>query len=307
MSCITSTWPSQSTPAPMPIVGIASSRVISRASSARHALEHDREGARVLRPRARRRARARAPSSPRPCTRWPPMRWTACGVSPTWPITGISAATIALDRRGHRHAALELHRVRAALLHAAHRVAQRLLGRDLVGPERHVGDHQRALRRARHEARVVDHLVERHRQRRVVALHDVAERVADEQHVDAGRVEDAREGEVVGGEHRDRLAAALAPRERRDRDAVLACGFQGDGGHRGPPTDLSLATGKRATRRPEDERPHPHVRGRTWIPEARPVLVSRSPSRAPGLRARARLLTAPVSVPGGSERCTGLG
>ena len=35
-----------------------------------------------------------APSSERPCTRWPPIRWIACGVSPTWPITGISAVTM---------------------------------------------------------------------------------------------------------------------------------------------------------------------------------------------------------------------
>ena len=47
-SCITSTWPSQSTPAPMPIVGIASSRGDLARELRRHALEHDREGARVL-------------------------------------------------------------------------------------------------------------------------------------------------------------------------------------------------------------------------------------------------------------------
>ena len=73
--------------------------------------------------------------------------------------------------------------------------------------------------RAAHHARVVDHLVERHRQRRLVALHDHAEAVADEQHVDAGLVDEPREGEVVGGDHRDLLAARLSAGECRHGDA----------------------------------------------------------------------------------------
>ena len=62
---------------------------------------------------------------------------------------------------------------------------------------------------ARHGARVVQHVVERHRQRVLVAEHHHADRVADEQHVHAGAVEQPRHRGVVGGEHRDLLAAPL--------------------------------------------------------------------------------------------------
>ena len=127
----------------------------------------------------------------------------------------------ALDRSAHRDAALELHRRDAALLHQADRAAHRVLGRDLVGAEGHVAHHERARRGAAHEAAVVDHLVERHRQRRVEALRGVADRVADQQHLDAGLIEQACEGEVVGGEHREGLGA-LPGGERPGGDPVLA-------------------------------------------------------------------------------------
>ena len=47
------------------------------------------------------------------------------------------------DRRGHRLAALELDRRRAGLLEHARGVAERLLGRLLIGAERHVDRDQR--------------------------------------------------------------------------------------------------------------------------------------------------------------------
>jgi hypothetical protein len=118
----------------------------------------------------------------------------------------------------------------AAVLHAAHGVAQRLLGGDLVAAEGHVGDHERPPGGTADEAGVVDDLVDRHRQRRLLPLHHVAEGVAHEQHVDA-RIEDARKGEIVGGEHREGLAALLAPCERGNGDAVLPRGLERDGGH----------------------------------------------------------------------------
>jgi len=55
---------------------------------------------------------------------------------------------------------------------------------------------------------VVDHLGELYRQRRGVALHHHAERVADQQHLDAGGVEHAREAGIVAGEHGDLFALA---------------------------------------------------------------------------------------------------
>jgi hypothetical protein len=67
-------------------------------------------------------------------------------------------------------------------------VAKRVRGRFLEAAERHVGDHQRARAAARDAAHVVLGLLDRHRQGRVVALDHHAERVADQQHVDAGLV-----------------------------------------------------------------------------------------------------------------------
>ena len=64
-----------------------------------------------------------------------------------------------------------------------------LLGRGLVGPERQVGDDQRALHRAGHGADQRDQLVDGDRQRRLVAVDVVRRGVADEQHRDAGLVE----------------------------------------------------------------------------------------------------------------------
>ncbi len=68
-------------------------------------------------------------------------------------------------------------------------------------------------------ARVVEHVGERHRQRRVVTLDHHAERIADQQHVDAGAFAERGEARVVGGQHRDLLAVAGHRRERGDGDA----------------------------------------------------------------------------------------
>jgi hypothetical protein len=51
------------------------------------------------------------------------------------------------------------------------------------------------------------------------ALHDHAERIADQQHVCAALIEQPRERGVVGREHRD-LALALAGKDHRHRDFV---------------------------------------------------------------------------------------
>jgi hypothetical protein len=56
---------------------------------------------------------------------------------------------------------------------------------------------------------VVDHLVERDRQRGGLPLDHHAERVAHEQDIDPGSVEQLREGRVVAGEHGDLVAGRL--------------------------------------------------------------------------------------------------
>jgi hypothetical protein len=51
-----------------------------------------------------------------------------------------------------------------------------------------------------------DHQVERHRQRRLIAVHHHAERIADEQEIDIG-VDDLGGMGVIGRQRNDRLAA----------------------------------------------------------------------------------------------------
>ena len=56
---------------------------------------------------------------------------------------------------------------------------------------------------------VVGDVGDGHRQRRVVALDDVAQRIADEQRVDRGAIEQAGEAGVVAGEHGDLFAGLV--------------------------------------------------------------------------------------------------
>ena len=84
------------------------------------------------------------------------------------------------DRVGLLDAPFELHRLAAGLLEDAAGVFDRLELAEVVARERHVDDHQRVLHRAADHLGVVDHLVERHRQRVLVPLDDHRHAVADE-------------------------------------------------------------------------------------------------------------------------------
>ncbi len=110
----------------------------------------------------------------------------------------------ALGEKAHRFgdlgAALELHHLRAGR-HQFGRAAERLLWRFLIAAERHVADEKTAFAAARDAARVIGHVGERHRQRGLVSLQHHAERVADQEAVQAGCVQHRGEARVVAGEH----------------------------------------------------------------------------------------------------------
>jgi hypothetical protein len=114
--------------------------------------------------------------------------------------------------------ALDLHRVRTALLHEPAGVADAVLDRHLVGQERHVPDDHRPFHAPGDGLRVMQHLLHRDRERVRVAQDVVRDRVADEEDRDAGLVEDPRGGEVVGGEHREAGAPRLPGLQVVDRD-----------------------------------------------------------------------------------------
>jgi hypothetical protein len=127
------------------------------------------------------------------------------------------------DRLGHlRRATLHLHGRGARLLEHASRITDRLLGGDLIGQEWEVDDDEPSLDASPHGPRMIDHVVERDRQRGIEAEDDVRERVTDENHVGAGAIHEAREKEVVGSKRSDALASTLHLLEIEHPNASLA-------------------------------------------------------------------------------------
>ena len=207
MSCQTSTWPSVSPPAPIPIVGTASARVAARATAAGIAsstiAKQPPPGARA-RPR---RARAAAPPSG-------PAREAAEPGRRLRRQADVAHHRDARARRSRapgtrRAAALELHRVGAALLDEPHRVPRRP-ARPTPGTSRTACRRPRGpLRAAGHPRRHEDDLVERDRHRRGAPCTTMPDesptRIMSTPAASARRA--ARR--VVGGDHHDLLAAAL--------------------------------------------------------------------------------------------------
>src|SRR6266576_1465315 len=142
---------------------------------------------------------------------------------PEVPHDGDADVDQAADRRGHRLSAFDLHRVAACLLHRPTAIAQGVFLRDLITQERHVADHHGALRAASHHLRVIDHLIQRRRQRGGRPRQDLIQRIAHEQDVDAARVEQPREQGVVTGERDDALAFFLHLDQRPRGDASHVC------------------------------------------------------------------------------------
>ena len=120
--------------------------------------------------------------------------------------------------------AFELHGLAARLLENAAGVFDGPVGAQVVAGKRHVDDHQRVLHGAADHFGVVDHLVERDRQRVGVSLHDHRHAVADQDALDAGGVEQAGHGVVVGRQHRDLLAGGLHGPKFGDRDLAGVAG-----------------------------------------------------------------------------------
>ena len=135
------------------------------------------------------------------------MACSDCGVSPMWPTTGISASTMRSTRRARfSPPSIFTASAPASLMkRAALRSASRwLTWYDANGMS--------ATRNARftprrHRARVVQHLLHGDGQGVFVAQHHHAQRVADQDHVNAGFVHQPRAGVVVGGEAGDEFLA----------------------------------------------------------------------------------------------------
>ena len=132
---------------------------------------------------------------------------------------GNSALDYERDRGRHLIAALQLDHLRAGL-QQPHRVFECLLRTDLIGAEWHVRDDEGALRATGDRAGVVGDVLDGHRQGRIVPLHHHAERIADQQRIDAGAVQHRSKGRVVAGQHRD-LALGRGAAQIKQRQSHL--------------------------------------------------------------------------------------
>ena len=124
----------------------------------------------------------------------PPMACTDCGVRPRWPITGISASTIA-SIIGSRLRPPSSLTVWAPGSDQRGRVAYGVVDGGVVAQPRQVTDHQRTQVLAGGRGPgpgprpgVMGDVVDRDLQRVVVAQHHHRQRVADQDEVDAGGV-----------------------------------------------------------------------------------------------------------------------
>jgi len=113
-------------------------------------------------------------------------------------------------------AALNFHRGHASLLNRAAAIEDRALNACLVGQKGHVDDDERARHTATDGGGVVDHVIQRHRQCRGVSHHGGSNRIADENRVDAGFIDESPEQRIVRSHDDDLLALALALGEIAD-------------------------------------------------------------------------------------------
>ena len=141
-----------------------------------------------------------------------------------WAMTGIAGLDHGPDGLGVELAALDLDRVGQAFLEEPDAGGHGLLGGDLVAAERQVRHHQGAPGRPGHGAAQREEFVHRHGQAGFVAEDVVGGGVADQEHLDAGLVENLRGVLVVGGQHREALAVELGLLQVVDADPATWLG-----------------------------------------------------------------------------------
>ncbi len=113
------------------------------------------------------------------------------------------------NRLGLIDTSFQLHGLAASFLENAARAFHRLVHAQVIGRKRHVDHNQRPLDRSADDLGVIDHFVQRHRQRRLVPLHDHRNRIADQHGFDSSGVDQPGRGIVVGRQHGDLLARRL--------------------------------------------------------------------------------------------------
>ena len=108
---------------------------------------------------------------------------------------------------GHIGAALNLHHLRASG-HQFGGIMQRLLWAFLIRAKRHISDEEGALHAAKHTLRVINHILQPHRQSGGMALNHITQRIAHKHHIDTAAIEHGGKARIIAGEHGNLLAAA---------------------------------------------------------------------------------------------------
>ena len=103
-----------------------------------------------------------------------------------------------VNRVRHERAAFELDHLRSRG-HQPGGVSHRLLAALLIAAERHVRDNEWAIAAARDALGVIHHVLEGHREGRLLPLQDVAQRVADQDDIDPASFQQRCEACVVTG------------------------------------------------------------------------------------------------------------
>jgi hypothetical protein len=83
----------------------------------------------------------------------------------------------------HSRTSLELDRTAAGFFQDSCRRVECLFFRGFIGAEGHVDHDQRALRPAHDRTALQDHHIQRHRHRRLEAMHHIAQGIADQDHI----------------------------------------------------------------------------------------------------------------------------
>ena len=132
-----------------------------------------------------------------------------CGRSPQWAITGMPAETSAEITSACSTPPSSFTAWQRVSLRMRPAFSIALCDAEVEAGERHVDDHQGVPHGPAHHLGVVDHLLQRHRQRGAVSLDDHRQAVADQNPLDAGGIDQAGHGVVVGGQHGDLCPAAF--------------------------------------------------------------------------------------------------